>query len=138
LNALIILIIIAFLSLSLPFLLQLWVFLDEILMAVSTKKDLWQDMIGQLFNEGKLTSHQCIVYNKDSQSITSNEKCGCQRLIRHHSFDGAAIETKPTREEWTVTDHTKKLPALVYRSTPSTKVSTPNILVVIQSDMFTI
>jgi hypothetical protein len=88
------------------------------------ENDRWTTKIEELFNAQKLTSHQCVVYNKDSQPAASNATCGCQRRIRDHSFDGTPPQTKPKPEEWNVENHTRNLPSLVYRSTRSTKVST--------------
>jgi hypothetical protein len=85
-------------------------------------QDTWTKTIQQFFTDGKLTSHQCIVYNKGSYGETNEEKCGCQRPIRHHSFDGTPSEKKPKPEDWNVNDHTKKLEYPIYHSTPSRKV----------------
>ena len=57
-------------------------------MAVIGEEDKRTTTIQKLFREGRLTSHQCIVYNKNFQANTADEKCGCQRSIRQHSFDG--------------------------------------------------
>jgi len=92
-------------------------------MAVSIKEDKWTTKIQQLFNDGKLTSHRCILYNKKDQIQQDDEKCGCQRPIRHHSFDGTFSGTRPKPSNWNVRDHTKKLERLIYHSTPSRKVS---------------
>jgi hypothetical protein len=92
-------------------------------MAASIEEDKWTTTIQQLFLDGRLTSHQCIVYNKNSRAQTDDEKCGCQRPIRHHSFDGSFSEVRPKPEDWNVKDHTKKLQQLIYHSTPSRKVS---------------
>jgi hypothetical protein len=86
-------------------------------------EDKWTKTIQQFFEAGKLTSHQCIVYNKNSYAETNEEKCGCQRPIRHHSFDGAPSEKQPNPEDWNVNDYTRKLQSLIYHSTPSRKVS---------------
>lgn len=92
-------------------------------MAVSIEEDKWTTKIQQLFNEGRLTSHQCILYNKKHQVQQDGEKCGCQRPVRHHSFDGTFSGTRPKPSNWNVLDHTKKLERLIYHSTPSRKVS---------------
>lgn len=88
----------------------------------SEDHDKWKDTIKKLFDEGKLRSHQCIVYNKDSQSTATYEKCGCQRYVRHHSFEGPALTTKPQLDQWKVNNHTRPLTSLIYHSTSSTKV----------------
>jgi hypothetical protein len=92
-------------------------------MATSSKTDKWTTTIQQLFTDGRLTSHQCILYSKKHQVQSENEKCGCQRPIRHHSFDGTFEGTRPNPKDWNVKDHTKKLQQLIYHSTPSRKVS---------------
>jgi hypothetical protein len=92
-------------------------------MSDSAAEDKWTTTIRQLFEDGKLTSHQCIVYNQDSETKSNDEKCGCQRHIRHHSFDGIPLNIKPKPEDWNVNDHTRKLKRLIYHSTPSRKVS---------------
>jgi hypothetical protein len=61
-------------------------------------EDKWTKTIQQFFEAGKLTSHQCIVYNKNSYAKTNEEKCGCQRPIRHHSFDGDSLRTNRTQK----------------------------------------
>src|SRR5579871_3084339 len=91
-------------------------------MATNNEKDNWTTTIQKLFAEGRLTSHQCIIYNKDSDAKTIDERCGCQRPIRHHSFDGPSIQEKPKPKDWNVRDHTKRLESLIYHSTPSRKV----------------
>lgn len=91
-------------------------------MADGTMEDRWTATVKKLFEQKRLTSHQCTVYNKDVQSTTGNEKCGCQRLIRHHSFIGATPSQKPKPEEWNVKDHTKDLENIIYCSTPYQKV----------------
>jgi hypothetical protein len=95
-------------------------------MAVVVEEDKWTTAIRQLSKEGRLASHQCKVYNKDSQARTPDEKCGCQRSIRHHSFDGTPLKRKPKPEDWNVKNHTEKLPSLIYHSTVSRKVSSLN------------
>ena len=85
--------------------------------------DKWTTTIQQFSAEGKLTSHQCIVYNKRSDAKTNDERCGCQRLVRHHSFDGMPLFIKPKPDDWNVNDHTRQLKRLIYHSTPSRKVS---------------
>ncbi|CAF4362659.1 unnamed protein product, partial [Rotaria sp. Silwood2] len=90
-------------------------------MAHNKESETWGQMIEMLFAEGRLKSHQCKVYSRHSHSTTIDEKCGCQRLVRHHSFDGPELEEKPTQEEWKVEDYTEPLSALIYRSTPSAK-----------------
>jgi hypothetical protein len=87
------------------------------------EEDVWTTTIQQLFIDKRLTSHQCAVYNKDSVATTNDEKCGCQRPIRHHSFDGDPLEDKPNPEDWNVEEHTKPLNHPIYVSTPSHKVS---------------
>lgn len=87
------------------------------------KNDKWTTTIHRLYAEGRLTSHQCIVYNKKCQVQKNEEKCGCQRPIRHHSFDGTYEGEKPKPNEWNVKDHTKKLQKLIYHSTPLRKVN---------------
>jgi len=103
-------------------------FIDNIKMTNSEESDRWRNTIEKLFGEGKLRSQQCIVYNKDAQSMTTDEKCGCQRFVRHHSYDGPALETKPQRDNWNVKIHTQPLTPLIYHSTPSAKVSRNSIL----------
>lgn len=78
--------------------------------------------INTLFDAGKLRSHRCKVYSKNSQP-NSTEKCACQRSIRHHSFAGDELPVKPTRDEWAVEHHAEQLNAPIYRSTPNAKVS---------------
>ncbi|CAF4161369.1 unnamed protein product [Rotaria magnacalcarata] len=75
----------------------------------------------ELFAEGKLKSHQCKVYSNNSKSTTIDQKCGFQRFIRHHSFDGPELTDKPTQEEWTVENRTKPISPLIYRCTESAK-----------------
>ncbi len=96
-------------------------------MADTGEHDSWRVTIEKLFGEGKLRSHQCIVYNKDSQSTATSEKCGCQRLVRQHSFDGSMLTEKPQRDAWNVQSHTQPLAALIYHSTASTKVRQTSI-----------
>jgi len=91
-------------------------------MAASIEEDKWTTTIKKLFKAGRLTSHQCILYNKEHEAKTVDEKCGCQRPIRHHSFDGTFEGTRPNPRDWNVKDHTKKLQQLIYHSTPSRKV----------------
>jgi len=100
------------------------------------ENDRWTTKIEELFNAGKLTSHQCVVYNKDPQTAESDAKCGCQRLIRQHSFDGTPSETKPTPEKWNVEKYTKNLQSLVHRSTSSTKVSASDFSLVLLPNIF--
>ncbi|CAF2138343.1 unnamed protein product [Rotaria magnacalcarata] len=90
-------------------------------MAENKNEDKWVKAVEELFCDGKLKSHQCKVYNKDRQSNNTDEKCGCQRLVRHHSFDGDELKVKPTNEDWTVEEHTEPLKALIYRSTTPAK-----------------
>ncbi|CAM4831903.1 unnamed protein product [Rotaria magnacalcarata] len=90
-------------------------------MAENKNEDKWAKAVEELFCDGKLKSHQCKVYNKDRQSNNTDEKCGCQRLVRHHSFDGDELKVKPTNEDWTVEEHTEPLKALIYRSTTPAK-----------------
>jgi hypothetical protein len=91
-------------------------------MAVDINKDEWTKKIQHLSSEQKLTSHQCIVYNKEHPAQQDDEKCGCQRPVRDHSFDGPCSETRPDPSSWNVKEHTKKLQHLIYHSTPSFKV----------------
>jgi hypothetical protein len=88
----------------------------------------WKDTIEELHREGKLKSHQCIVYSKRSRPTTTYEKCGCQRLVRLHSYDGRELDTKPDRDSWNVKSHTQPLTTLIHLSTQSTKVSKNSIL----------
>ncbi|CAF0820629.1 unnamed protein product [Adineta steineri] len=90
-------------------------------MAGNYEEDKWTTKIENLFQAGRLTSHQCTVYNKDFNSKTNHERCGCQRPIRHHSFDGDISEEKPNPKDWNVKDHAKKLQRLIYHSNPSRK-----------------
>ncbi len=92
-------------------------------MTTDSKTDKWTTTIQQLFTDGRLTSHQCMVYKKNSRLETNDEKCGCQRPVRHHSFDGTFEGTRPEPEDWNVKEHTKKLQQLMYHSTPSRKVN---------------
>ncbi len=92
-------------------------------MATNHEKDKWTETIERLFAAGRLTSHQCIVYTKNSSVETVDEKCGCQRPVRHHSFDGAFFGIRPRPKDWNVKEHTKKLRQLIYHSTASRKVS---------------
>ena len=54
---------------------------------------------------------------------TGDEKCGCQHLIRRHSFIGDIPNQKPKLDEWDVKDHTKDLGKVTHCSTPSQKVT---------------
>lgn len=91
---------------------------------VDTKiEDPWTVAIQKLVDQKRLTSHQCIVYNKETRHTTNSEKCGCQRPIRHHSFTGGLSNQKPKPDEWNVKDHTKNLEKLIYCSTPHQKVT---------------
>jgi len=92
-------------------------------MDASIGEDKWTITIQKLFEADRLTSHQCILYHKGYQAHTEDEKCGCQRPIRHHSFDGTFEGTRPESKDWDVKYHTKKLQKLIYHSTPSRKVS---------------
>jgi len=92
-------------------------------MATNREKDKWTETIERLFTTGRLTSHQCIVHTKNSTVERNDKKCGCQRSVRHHSFDGTPFETRPKPEDWNVKEHTKKLRQLIYHSTASRKVS---------------
>ncbi|CAF1414384.1 unnamed protein product [Rotaria magnacalcarata] len=85
------------------------------------EQDRWSEKIEELFAEGKLKSHQCKVYSNNSKSTTIDQKCGFQRFIRHHSFDGPELTDKPTQEEWTVENRTKPISPLIYRCTESAK-----------------
>ncbi|UJR23620.1 hypothetical protein I4U23_026606 [Adineta vaga] len=84
-------------------------------------EDKWVTMIEDLFKAGRLTSHQCIVYNKDSYIKANTERCGCQRPIRHHSFDGDISIKDLNPKDWNVKYHTRKLERLIYHSTPTRK-----------------
>ena len=94
-------------------------------MASNRMKDEWTEKIEELFAAHRLTSHQCRIYGKNSRPEKANEICGCQRSIRHHSFDGVPLTTRPKPEDWNVLEHTVKLPKLIYHSTTSHKVSSP-------------
>ncbi|CAF1396077.1 unnamed protein product [Didymodactylos carnosus] len=59
-----------------------------------------------------IKSHRCKVYRKDAIPEKQNDKCGCQRLIRSHSYEGIPPGTKPTKEEWNVNDHTEQIPPI--------------------------
>ncbi len=98
-------------------------------MTTNRDRDKWTETIERLFNAGRLTSHQCIVYTKDSPVEVASEKCGCQRSVRHHSFDGTFFEIRPKPEDWNVKEHTRKLRQLIYHSTASRKVSFLQIVI---------
>lgn len=85
-------------------------------------KATWEETINELVRKQQLRSHQCIVYNKHSHSAIVNNRCGCQRQIRYHSFDGPELMNKPNKKEWTVEKHTQLLESLYYGQILSAKV----------------
>ena len=92
-------------------------------MADTTREDRWTATIQKLVEENRLTSHQCIVYNKETKHTATNEKCGCQRPVRHHSFTENVSNHKPNPDDWNVKDHTRNLKNLIHCSTPHQKVT---------------
>ena len=92
-------------------------------MTRSTEDDQWIKKIQELFAAGRLTSHQCVLYSRNSRkNDNADEICGCQRPIRHHSFDGLSPEQMVKPEDWNLQTHTRKLRQLIYHSTASRKV----------------
>lgn len=93
-------------------------------MANGNKESQWTKTIQQLIAERRLTSHQCILYNKTYQQQANNdEECGCQRPIRQHSFDEIFEGERPKPKDWNVKEHTRNLDRLIYLSNPICKVS---------------
>lgn len=92
-------------------------------MTRSTEEDEWMKKIEELFAAGRLTSHQCTLYSRNFQKDDNDDEiCGCQRPIRHHSFDGLSDEQGVKSEDWNFQTHTRKLKQLIYHSTTSRKV----------------
>ena len=92
-------------------------------MTHSNEEDKWTKAIQNLFANGRLSSHQCVLYSRNSQEDSEdNGMCGCQRPIRNHSFDGSCPEERPRPEDWNLLAHARKLKQLIYYSTVSRKV----------------
>jgi hypothetical protein len=105
-------------------------------MTGTTKKDKWTATIKDLHDIGKIRSHQCKLYNKTHKISTGDEKCGCQRPIRQHSFDGTFVGERPKPKDWSVNEHTEPLKELIFHSTPSRKVSFSQSLYIYHYETF--
>ena len=96
-------------------------------MTHSNEEDKWTETIKNLFASGRLSSHQCVLYSRNSREDSEDlGMCGCQRPIRHHSFDGPCLEQRPKIEDWNRLEHTRNLKQLIYYSTVSRKVGSPS------------